>query len=599
MIATDNKASIKGGEFLIKDTDASQVFIPEEFTEEQQMIAATCREFLEREIWPRLDEIDAAKSPELMSSLMDKAGELGLLGTSVPEEYGGFGMNFNTSMLVAEATGAGHSFSVALSAHTGIGTLPIVYYGNEEQKAKYLPKLATGEWKAAYCLTEPDSGSDANSGKTKAKLTEDGTHYIINGQKMWITNGGFADLYIVFAKIDDDKNLSAFIVERSYDGITMNEPEHKLGIKGSDTRQVFFNDVKVPIENLLSERGNGFKIAVNILNIGRIKLGIAVVGGAKQTVNEAVRYANERKQFGISISRFGAIKHKLGEMAVKIYASESASYRAGQNIDDAIEDLKAGGMDDAQAKLKALEQFAIECAIMKVHGSEALDYVVDEGVQVYGGMGYSADAPMERAYRDARINRIFEGTNEINRMLVVDMLLKRAMKGELDLMGPAMAIAKEIMSIPDFSSDDDETLFAAEKKVLKNLKKSVLMVAGASAQKFMAKLSHEQEILMNLADMAIEVYVAESVLLRVEKLIGMKGEGALSLQKDMALTYLHEAVEKINNAGRAAITSFAEGDELRVMLMGLKRFTKIEPMNLKDARRRVADAMIAENKYVF
>ncbi len=599
MIATDNKASIKGGEFLIKDTDASQVFIPEEFTEEQQMIAATCREFLEREIWPRLNEIDKAESPALMSSLMDKAGELGLLGTSVPEEYGGFGMNFNTSMLVAEATGAGHSFSVALSAHTGIGTLPIVYYGNDEQKAKYLPKLATGEWKAAYCLTEPDSGSDANSGKTKARLTEDGQHYVLNGQKMWITNGGFADLYIVFGKIDDDKNLSAFIVERSYEGITMNEPEHKLGIKGSDTRQVFFTDVKVPVENLLSERGNGFKIAVNILNIGRIKLGVAVVGGAKQTVNDAVRYANERKQFGITISRFGAIKHKLGEMAVKIYASESASYRAGQNIDDAIEDLKAGGMDDATAKLKALEQFAIECAIMKVHGSEVLDYVVDEGVQVYGGMGYSADAPMERAYRDARINRIFEGTNEINRMLVVDMLLKRAMKGELDLMGPAMGIAKEIMSIPDFSSDDDETLFAAEKKVLKNLKKAVLMVAGAAAQKFMAKLSHEQEILMNLADMAIEVYVAESVLLRVEKLIGIKGEGALSLQKDLALTYLHEAVEKVANAGRAAITSFADGDELRVMLMGLKRFTKVEPMNLKDARRRVADAMIAENKYVF
>lgn len=599
MIATDNKASIKGGEFLIKDTDASQVFIPEEFTEEQQMIAATCREFLAKEIWPRLDEIDAAKSPDLMSSLMDKAGELGLLGTSVPEEYGGFGMNFNTSMLVAEATGAGHSFSVALSAHTGIGTLPIVYYGNDEQKGKYLPKLATGEWKAAYCLTEPDSGSDANSGKTKAKLTEDGKFYTITGQKMWITNGGFADLYIVFAKIDDDKNLSAFIVERSYEGITMNEPEHKLGIKGSDTRQVFFTDVKVPVENLLSDRGNGFKIAVNILNIGRIKLGIAVVGGAKQAINDAVRYSNERKQFGINISRFGAIKHKLGEMAIKVYASESASYRAGQNIDDAIEDLKAGGIDDATAKLKALEQFAIECAIMKVHGSEVLDYVVDEGVQVYGGMGYSADAPMERAYRDARINRIFEGTNEINRMLVVDMLLKRAMKGELDLMTPAMAIAKEIMSIPDFSADEDESLFTAEKKVLKNLKKSVLMIAGAAVQKFMGKLSHEQEILMNLADMAIEVYVAESVLLRVEKSIGVKGEAALALQKDIAITYLHEAVEKISNAGRSAITSFAEGDELRVMLMGLKRFTKIEPINLKDARRRVADAMIAENKYIF
>jgi alkylation response protein AidB-like acyl-CoA dehydrogenase len=599
MIATEPKASIKGGEFLIKETEATQVFIPEEFTEEQLMIAATCREFLEREIWPRLNEIDKAKSPELISSLMDKAGELGLLGTSVPEQYGGFGTNFNTSMLVAEVTGAGHSFSVALSAHTGIGTLPIVYYGNEEQKSKYLPQLASGEWKAAYCLTEPDSGSDANSGKTKAVLTEDGKHYVLNGQKMWITNGGFADLYIVFAKIDDDKNLSAFIVERTYEGITMNEPEHKMGIKGSDTRQIFFNDCKVPVENLLSERGNGFKIAVNILNIGRIKLGIAAVGGSKEVINNAVQYANERKQFKTAISQFGAIKHKLAEMALKVYASETASYRAGQNIDDLIEDFKGQGMEDGPAKLKALEQFAIECAIMKVHGSEVLDYVVDEGVQVYGGMGYSADAPMDRAYRDARINRIFEGTNEINRMLVVDMLLKRAMKGELDLMGPAMAVAKEIMSIPDFGSDEEDGLFIAEKKVLKNLKKAALMVSGAAVQKFMMNLSNEQEILMNVADMAIEIYVAESVLLRVEKLIDIKGEEAIALQKQMALVYLHEAVEKVNNAGRAAITSFAEGDELRGMLMGLKRFTKIEPMNLKDARRQIADAMIAENKYIF
>lgn len=599
MIATEPKASIKGGEFLIKETEAAQVFIPEEFTEEQQMIAATCREFLEREIWPRLNEIDNARSTDLISSLMDKAGELGLLGTSVPEQYGGFGTNFNTSMLVAEVTGAGHSFSVALSAHTGIGTLPIVYYGNDEQKSKYLPQLASGEWKAAYCLTEPDSGSDANSGKTKAVLTEDGQHYILNGQKMWITNGGFADLYIVFAKIDDDKNLSAFIVERAYEGITMNEPEHKMGIKGSDTRQIFFNDCKVPVENLLSDRGNGFKIAVNILNIGRIKLGIAAVGGSKEVINNAIRYANERKQFKTAISQFGAIKHKLAQMALKVYASETASYRAGQNIDDLIEDLKGHGMEDSEAKLKALEQFAIECAIMKVHGSEVLDYVVDEGVQVYGGMGYSADAPMDRAYRDARINRIFEGTNEINRMLVVDMLLKRAMKGELDLMGPAMAVSKEIMSIPDFGSDEEEGLFLIEKKVLRNLKKAALMVSGAAVQKFMMTLSNEQEILMNVADMAIEIYVAESVLLRVEKLIGVKGEEAIALQKQMALVYLHEAVEKVNNAGRAAITSFAEGDELRGMLMGLKRFTKIEPMNLKDARRQVADAMIAENKYIF
>lgn len=603
MIATEPKASIKGGEFLIKETDAANVFIPEEFTEEQQMIAATCREFLEREIWPRLDEIDAAKSPDLMSSLMDKAGELGLLGTSVPEEYGGFGTNFNTSMLVAEATGGGHSFSVALSAHTGIGTLPIVYYGNDDQKSKYLPKLATGEWKAAYCLTEPDSGSDANSGKTKAVLSEDGKHYVLNGQKMWITNGGFADLFIVFAKVDErgqtDKNLSAFIMERSYEGISMNEPEHKMGIKGSDTRQVFFNDTKVPVENMLSDRGNGFKIAVNILNIGRIKLGAATVGGAKEVINHAVRYANERKQFKTPIAQFGAIKHKLAEMALKVYASETASYRAGQNIDDLIEDLKEQGMGDAEAKLKALEQFAIECAMMKVHGSEVLDYVVDEGVQVYGGMGYSADAPMDRSYRDARINRLFEGTNEINRMLVVDMLLKRAMKGELNLMGPAMAVAKEIMSIPDFNGEEEDGLFVAEKKVLRNLKKTALMVAGAAVQKFTSQLSSEQEILMNIADMTIEIYVAESVLLRVEKLIGIKGEAAVDLQKQMALIYLHEAVEKVNNAGRAAITSFAEGDELRGMLMGLKRFTKIEPMNLKNARRDIADAMIAENKYIF
>lgn len=599
MTATENKASIKGGEFLIKDVEAHQIFIPEEFTEEQQMIAETCRDFLKTEVHPRLNEIDSAKSPELMSSLMTKAGELGLLGVAVPEEYGGFGMNFNTSMLVAEALGTGHSFSVAQSAHTGIGTLPIVYYGNEEQKAKYLPLLASGEWKAAYCLTEPDSGSDANAGKSKAVLSEDGKHYIINGQKMWITNGGFSELFIVFAKIDDDKNLSAFIVEKSFGGITMNEPEHKLGIKGSDTRQVFFNDCHVPVENLLSSRGNGFKIAVNILNIGRIKLGIAVVGGSKGSLDYAIKYANERKQFGVSLGTFGAIKYKLAEMATRIFASETANYRAGQNIDDAIEDLKAQGLGDAEAKLKALEQFAIECAIMKVHSSEVLDYVVDESLQVYGGMGYSADAPMERSYRDARINRIFEGTNEINRMLIVDMLLKRAMKGEIDLMGPAMAVGKEIMSIPDFSATDDETIFAAEKKVLKNLKKAALMVSGAAVQKFMMSLSSEQEILMNVADMAIEIYVAESALLRVEKLIGIKGEAAVALQRDMAMIYLNEAVTKVNNAGREAITSFAEGDELRVMLMGLKRFTKIEPMNLKNARRRVAEAMIEENKYIF
>ncbi len=602
-VAEDNKTTIKGGEFLIKETSASQVFIPEEFTEEQKMIADTCRDFLGKEIWPRLDEIDQAKSTELISGLMDKAGELGLLGTAVPEEYGGFGMNFNTSMLVAEATGAGNSFSVALSAHTGIGTLPILYYGDENQKTKYLPKLASGEWKAAYCLTEPDSGSDANSGKTKAVLTGDGKYYAITGQKMWITNGGFADIFIVFAKIEEngksDKNLTAFIIEKSFGGITMNEPEHKMGIKGSDTRQIFFNDCLVPIENMLSERENGFKIAVNILNIGRIKLSAAALGGAKLVAKQAINYANERKQFGTTIANFGAIKHKLAEIAVGMFATESAAYRVGQNIDDLIAAFQEKGMPDSQSKLKALEELAIECAIMKVHGSEVLDFVVDEGVQIYGGMGFSADAPMDRAYRDSRINRIFEGTNEINRLLIVDMLLKRTMKGQLDLMGPATAVGKEILSIPDFNTDEDETLFAAEKKVIKNLKKSVLMIAGAAVQKFMMKLSEEQEIIMNVADMIIEIYAAESVLLRVEKRTNLLGVDANALHKDIAVIYLHRAVEKVNNAGKAAITSFAESDELRVMLMGLKRFTKIEPVNLKDARRRVADELIRKNEYVF
>jgi alkylation response protein AidB-like acyl-CoA dehydrogenase len=602
-VAEDKKTSIKGGEFLIKETSASQIFIPEEFSEEQRMIADTCRDFLKAEIWPRLDEIDQAKSPDLMASLMEKAGELGLLGTVVPEEYGGFGMDFNTSMLVAEATGAGNSFSVALSAHTGIGTLPILYYGNEEQKQKYLPKLASGEWKAAYCLTEPDSGSDANSGKTKAILTADSKHYSINGQKMWITNGGFADVFIVFAKIEEngqtDKNLTAFILDKTIAGITMNEPEHKMGIKGSDTRQIFFNDCFVPVENMLSDRGNGFKIAVNILNIGRIKLAAAALGGSKRVAKQAINYANERKQFGASIASFGAIKHKLAEIAVGMFTTEAAAYRVGQGIDDITASLLEKGMPEAEAKLKALEELAIECAIMKVHGSEVLDYVVDEGVQIYGGMGFSADAPMDRAYRDSRINRIFEGTNEINRLLVVDMLLKRTMKGQLDLMTPAMAVGKEIMSIPDFSTDEDDSIFAAEKKVIRNLKKAVLMVAGAAVQKFMTKLSDEQEIIMNLADMVIETYAAESVLLRVEKRIGLTGEASNALYKDIALVYLNRAVEKTNNAGRSAITSFADGDELRVMLMGLKRFTKIEPINLKDARRRIADELIAKNDYTF
>lgn len=594
----NTKRAIKGGEFLIRETQASEIFIPEDWNEEQRMIAQTCREFLEQEVFPRLDEIDSMKDPGLMPAILDKAGALGLLGTSVPQEYGGFGMDFNTTMLVSEVFGGGHSVAVALSAHTGIGTLPILYYGNEDQKKRYIPKLATGEWKAAYCLTEPDSGSDANSGKSRATLSADGRHYIINGQKMWITNGGFADVFIVFAKIDDDKNLSAFIVEKSFGGITMNEEERKMGIKGSSTRQIFFNDCKVPVENLLSERGNGFKIAVNILNVGRIKLGAAALGGSKRSISIAIDYAKQRKQFGTEIANFGAIKHKIAEMVTRVYASEAACYRAGQNIDDAYAALIANGVAPGEARLKSLEEFAIECAIMKVHGSEVLDFVVDEGVQIFGGMGFSAEGPMDRAYRDARINRIFEGTNEINRMLTIDMLLKRAMKGHLDLMTPAMEVQKELMAIPSFG-EEAEGLFVAEKRVLANAKKAGLMIAGAAVQKFMMKIADEQELLMNLADILIEIYIAESCLLRVEKVLTQKGQDAEGPLTEIAMIYLHGAMEKIAACGREAIMAFAEGDELRLMLLGLKRFTRIDPYNLKNARRKVADYAIAKGQYPF
>lgn len=591
------KKLTKGGEFLIKETDASDIFIPEEWTEEQQMIAKMTQDFLDSDVHPNLDRIDAMEEG-LMASLLTKAGELGLMGVSVPESYGGFGKDFNTSMLVAEVAGAGFSFAVALSAHTGIGTLPILYYGNEEQKAKYIPKLASGEWKASYCLTEPASGSDANSGKTKAVLSDDGKHYILNGQKMWITNGGFADLFTVFAKIDDDENLSAFIVEKTYPGVSINEEEKKMGIKGSSTVQVFFNDCKVPVENLLSERENGFKIAVNILNIGRIKLAVAAIGGSKQCISTAVNYANEREQFGRPISKYGAIRYKLAEMAIRTFACESACYRIGQNIDDAYDALIAEGLEPGKARLKSVEQFAVECAMMKVHGSESLDYVVDEGVQIYGGMGYSAEAPMDRAYRDARINRIFEGTNEINRMLTVDMMLKRAMKGELDLMGPAMQVADELMGIPDFS-EPEESLFSAEKRYIAGFKKAVLMVAGAAVQKLMMTLAKEQEILMNIADMLLELYVSESVLLRAEKLYLTKGEQEAAMAGNIARVYLNDAADKILIAGKNAINSFTEGDEQRMMLMGLRRFTKTAPLNTKEIRQQIAQKLIEENRYCF
>ncbi|QCK13694.1 acyl-CoA dehydrogenase family protein [Mangrovivirga cuniculi] len=595
---TEKREAIKGGEFLIKETKAQDIFTPEEFSEEQKMMAAATRDFYEHEVAPRMEKLEKGEY-ELGAELLKKAGELGLLGITIPEEYGGLGMSFNTSMLIADVLGASGSFSTTYGAHTGIGTLPILYYGTEEQKQKYLPKLSTGEWIGCYCLTEPDAGSDANSGKTKAVLSDDGKHYSITGQKMWISNGGYADLLIVFAKIEDDKNLTAFIVERTWDGISMNDEEVKLGIKGSSTRQVFFNDVKVPVENMLSERGNGFKIAVNILNIGRIKLGVGGIGGMKETANLATQYANDRKQFGTSIGNFGAIQHKLANMASMIYATESLNYRAGQDIEDQMNALKDGGMEDAEAKLKGIEQFAIECAISKVHGSEVLDYCVDEGVQIYGGMGFSEDAPMARAYRDARITRIYEGTNEINRMLMVGMLLKRAMKGEINLMEPAMAISKELTGIPDFNVDYGDSYFGKEYHVLKNLKKVFLMVGGKAAQTFMNKIDEEQEILMNLADVMIEVYAAESALLRTEKLINTLGEEAAQFQINMSRLYLALAIDKIKTAGHEAICSFVSGDEQKVMLMGLKRFTKADPINYKEVRRAIAGEVLKSNKLPF
>ncbi len=596
-MSENNSSPIKGGEFIIRNTAPSEIFIAENWTEEQRMIAGMCDEFVAAEITPNIERMDSMEEG-FMSNLMEKAGELGLLGMSVPEELGGMGVDFKTSLLATERLAAAGSFSVAYGAHTGIGTLPLLYYGNDEQKKKYIPKLASGEWKASYCLTEPSAGSDANSGKTKAKLTEDGKHYVLNGQKMWITNAGFADLFTVFAKIDDDDKLTAFLVEANSPGISLNPEEKKMGIKGSSTRQVFFNDVKVPIENMLSERENGFKIALNILNIGRIKLAGGVMGGVKFVVTDSVRYANEREQFGRPIAKYGAIRYKLAQQAILGYVVESATYRAGQNIDDAIAGYVAEGLEKGPATLKGIELFAPECAILKVAASEALDYAVDEGVQIFGGMGYSAESSVERAYRDSRINRIFEGTNEINRLLTVEMVLRRAMKGELDLMSHAMKVAGELMSIPE-TKEKGAGALANEFEYLDGFKKSILMIAGSAVQKLMQTISKEQEVLMNIADIAIWTYLAESALLRVQQLIDTKGEAGHEAEIAIVKTYFYDAADKINKAGKDAIYSFADGDEARMMLMGLKRFTKTEPFNPKEARQLIATKIIEANEYCF
>lgn len=591
---TQIKTGIQGGGFLIQTSTPEDTYTPEDFNEEQKMIIEMCREFLDKEVLPHIIEIDDKKEG-LMPSLLDKAGALGLLGAAFPEKYNGLGKDFVTSTLVNECLGGGHSFAVAMAAHNGIGSLPILYFGTEEQKQKYIPKLATGEMKGAYALTEPGSGSDALGAKTSATLSADGKQYIINGQKIWITNAGFADVFTVFAKIDGDK-FSAFIVERGTPGLTFGEEEHKMGIKGSSTRQLFFENCAVPVENLLGEIGRGHIIAFNILNIGRLKLCAAALGGAKRAMDTTITYAATREQFKTPIANFGAIQYKLAEMAIRIFAAESSLYRSAQWIDEKEHELRSEGKHENETLLGAAEEYAIECAMLKVLGSECLDYVVDEGVQVHGGNGFSDEYNISRAYRDSRINRIFEGTNEINRLLILDMYLKRAMKGRINLLGPAMGIQKELTSIPDFSTDDAP--FAAEYKTIASFKKAILMCAGAAAQKLLMNLEHEQEILMNIADMAIDTFQAESMLLRAVKMDG-KGHENAALALDTTRTFIADAADRINHNGKNAINAFAEGDEQRMMLMGLKRFTKTDNFNTKEARRRIAKKLLENNKYFF
>ena len=594
MNTTIQKTSIKGAEWLIKESTPADTFIPEEFNEEQQMVKDMCTTFLDNEVIPIIDRIDKLEKG-LMPSLIDKAGEQGLLGVSIPEEFGGLGKDFITSTLVNEGLGGGFSFSVAVSAHTGIGTLPILYFGNEEQKKKYIPKLCTGEWKGSYGLTEPNSGSDALSAKTTATLSADKKYYLLNGQKCWITNGGFADVFTVFAKIDGT-HFTAFIVEKDFEGFTRGQEEHKMGIKGSSTVQLFFQDCKVPVENVLGEIGKGHVIAFNILNIGRLKLCSAALGGAKRAATTAIQYSLTREQFKTPIANFGAIKSKIAEMAIELWVNESSLYRTAMWIDEKEREMIETGKPFNEALLGAAEEYAVECAILKVSGSEMLDFVVDEGVQIHGGNGFSEEYIISRAYRDSRINRIFEGTNEINRLLIVDMVLKRAMKGRLDIMGPALAVSKELLSIPEFGNGNDE-LFGEEKKLIVNFKKTLLLTAGAAVQKLMMKLESEQEILMNIADIAIQTFNAESSLLRLIKLAEIKGNSNVSFETDIVKTYLYDAADRINKSAKDAINAFADGDEHRMMLMGVKRFTKAAALNTKSAKRRIAEKLIADGKY--
>lgn len=598
------KDILRGGQFLVKETDCEAIFTPEDFNEDQLMMKEAVTEFVDREIWPKKAQFEK-KDYALTESCMRKAGELGFLSIAVPEEYGGMGMGFVDTVLVCDyISGATGSFSTAFGAHTGIGTMPITLYGNEEQKQKYVPKLASGEWFGSYCLTEPSAGSDANSGKTKAVLSEDGKSYKITGQKMWISNAGFCNLMIVFARIEDDKNITGFIVEydpENPNGITLGEEEHKLGIRASSTRQVFFNETVVPVENMLSQRGNGFKIAMNALNVGRIKLAAACLDAQRRVITESVKYANERIQFKVPISSFGAIRQKIAEMATNCWVGEAATYRAAKNIEDRINIRKNNGKDTHQeAELKGVEEYAIECSILKVAVSEFIQKCSDEGIQIFGGMGFSEETPIESAWRDARIARIYEGTNEINRMLSVGMLIKKAMKGHVDLLTPAQEVAEELMGIPSFEPKDFSELFSEEKNIIKNLKKLFLMVAGAALKKYGEKIDQQQQLMLAASDILIQIYLAESAILRAEKMAKKEGQDNVKEQIAMAKLNLFHAIDVIETAGKHSIISFSKGDEQRMMLMGLKRFIKYENMpNIVELRHTIAEKVIKENKYCF
>ncbi len=593
----ENRNVLKSGEFLVEEVEANDIFIPEEYNEEQLMIAETIKDFLSAELYPHLDQLDSPDI-QLMQTILKKAGDMGLMGISLPEEYNGFGQDFVTQMLAAETVGAGHSFSVAFMAHCGIGTLPIMYYGNEDQRQRYVTKLATGELLGAYCLTEPGAGSDANSGKTQAKLSEDGTHYILNGQKMWITNANFADVQTVFAKIENDRVMSAFIVERDYPGVVISPDEKKMGIKGSSTAQIFYNDVKVPLENLLGKRGEGFRIALSILHMGRIKLGANVLGAAKKAINDSVQYANERKQFGVLISSFGAIKYKMAEQVIRTFALESAIYRVSKDIDRQIELNKADGMDKGKSSIEGIAHYAVEAAILKVYGSEVLDFVIDEAVQIHGGMGYSAEMAVERGYRDSRINRIFEGTNEINRLLVVDTAMKRGMKGDFDLLGKAEAL-KANMDVIVEREVGGESYYEEKIRTLRNIKKALLLVIHGASTAFGRQLVHEQEVLNNLSDMITELYVGESTALRVEKMESMKGEAAIAVYRQILDVLIYDAAGKIEKNGLDAINSFATGEEAQNLIAAIKALSTVKGVNVKVARRVIADKLIEDNSYKF